>query len=174
MRMQVWSLALLSGLRIQSWHELWYGSQMRLDPTLLWLWCRRAATMGPIRMNHWGLGTATSECAAKDQSLGTSICLRYSPKKTRKKKASAPFTIEERGIWELEALSKKLSQGFLGYPDITVTGACGWNPSGLGDPAWSVLSSCEVLLPTMSHPTTQDTVAFILQPQRHWAPWQLL
>ena len=29
-RMQVQSLALLSGLRIQHWHELWYRSQMQL------------------------------------------------------------------------------------------------------------------------------------------------
>ena len=30
MRMQVWSLVLLSGVRIQHWHELWRSSQMWL------------------------------------------------------------------------------------------------------------------------------------------------
>ena len=48
MRLQVRSLAVLRGLRIWHWRELWYRSQMRLrcglDPALLWLWCRPAAT----------------------------------------------------------------------------------------------------------------------------------
>ena len=42
MRMQVPSLAFLSGLRIQCGRELWCRSQMWLDP--MWLWHRPAAT----------------------------------------------------------------------------------------------------------------------------------
>ena len=50
MRTQVRSLALLSGLRIRPCHELWYRSQMKLGPALLWLWRRLAATapIGPL------------------------------------------------------------------------------------------------------------------------------
>ena len=42
MRLQVRSLALLNGLRIQHSHELWC-SLHGLDLALLWLWCRPAA-----------------------------------------------------------------------------------------------------------------------------------
>ena len=50
MRMWVWSLAMLSGLRIQSCHKLWCRSQMRLRSALLWLWYRwaAAAPIGPL------------------------------------------------------------------------------------------------------------------------------
>ena len=43
MRMQVRSLALLSGLRI--WHccELWCSRRHGSDPVLLWLWCKPKA-----------------------------------------------------------------------------------------------------------------------------------
>ena len=44
MRLQVWSLPLLSGLTIQRCHELWCRSQTSLDPVLLWLWHRLVAT----------------------------------------------------------------------------------------------------------------------------------
>ena len=46
MRLQVQSLALLSGLRIQRCCELWCGSNL----VLLWLWCRLAVTvlLGPL------------------------------------------------------------------------------------------------------------------------------
>ena len=44
MSMWVQSLALLSGLRMRHCRELWYTSQTWLDPALLWLWCRPAAT----------------------------------------------------------------------------------------------------------------------------------
>ena len=44
MRLQVQSLAFLSGLRIWRCCELWCRSQTRLDPMLLWLWRRPAAT----------------------------------------------------------------------------------------------------------------------------------
>ena len=44
MRLQVWSLALLSGLGIRPCHELWCRLQMWLGSMLLWLWCGPAAT----------------------------------------------------------------------------------------------------------------------------------
>ena len=58
MRLRVRSLASLRGLRI--WHCCGHGVGCRcgLDPALLWLWCRPAAT------------------ALIDPSLGTSICCR--------------------------------------------------------------------------------------------------
>ena len=43
MRMQVWSLASLSGLRIWHCHELWCRSQLQLDLMLLQLWQKLAA-----------------------------------------------------------------------------------------------------------------------------------
>ena len=44
MRLQVQSLVLLSGLRIQRCHELWCRSQTQLGSgALLWLWHRLAA-----------------------------------------------------------------------------------------------------------------------------------
>ena len=67
MRMQVQSLALLSGLRIRVAMSCGVGHRHGPDPMLLWLWCRQAA-------------------AAPIQSLGTFICRRCSPKKTKRKK----------------------------------------------------------------------------------------
>ena len=48
MRTQGQPLASLSDLRIQRCHELWCSRRGGWDPTLLWLWCRPAAT-APIR-----------------------------------------------------------------------------------------------------------------------------
>ena len=48
MRMQVRSLALLSGLRIQCCQELWRRSQMHLRSCAVWLWCGLAA-VDPIQ-----------------------------------------------------------------------------------------------------------------------------
>ena len=55
--------------RILRCHKLCCRSQTRLDPVLLWLWHRLEATapVGP-------------------PSLGTSICCRFGPKKTKDKK----------------------------------------------------------------------------------------
>jgi len=44
------------------------GCRLRLDQVLLWLWCRLAGT-----------------AVISTPSLGTSICCRYGPKKTKKK-----------------------------------------------------------------------------------------
>ena len=44
MRMQVWSLASISGVRIWRCRELWCWSQMWLGSHVLWPWCRQAAT----------------------------------------------------------------------------------------------------------------------------------
>ena len=61
MRMQVQSLALLSGSRIWCCHELWYRLQMQSsDLALLWLWRRLAAValIGPLA---WELPYAKGE-----------------------------------------------------------------------------------------------------------------
>ena len=52
MRLQVQSLASLSGLRIQHRHELWCRSKTRLGSGALWLWCRPAA-VALIRCLAW-------------------------------------------------------------------------------------------------------------------------
>ena len=44
MRMQVQSLASLSGLRIGAAVSCGVGNRRGKDPTLLWLWCRPAVT----------------------------------------------------------------------------------------------------------------------------------
>ena len=44
MRMQVRSLALLSGLRIWHCYELWQVTDEAQDLALLWIWCRLVAT----------------------------------------------------------------------------------------------------------------------------------
>ena len=52
--MWVWSLASLSGLRIQWCCECGAGCRLGSDPTLLWLWCRPAA-IALIWPLAWGL-----------------------------------------------------------------------------------------------------------------------
>ena len=85
MRSRVQSLASLSGLRIQRCQELWcrlqtwlgsgvamswgVGYRRGLDLALLWLWYRLVATAS----SDW------------TPSLGTSICHRCGPKKTKNK-----------------------------------------------------------------------------------------
>ena len=69
MRMQVRSLALLSGLRIWSCHKLWRSSQTRLGS------CVAMAVMQA--------GSCSSDLTP---SRGTSICCGCRPKKTKKKK----------------------------------------------------------------------------------------
>ena len=48
MRMHVWSLVLLSGLRIWFAMSCGVGHRCSSDPALLWLWCRPGAT-APIQ-----------------------------------------------------------------------------------------------------------------------------
>ena len=52
MKFPVWSLALLSGLRIWRCCKLWYRLQMWLGSLFLWLWCGPAAT-APIGLLVW-------------------------------------------------------------------------------------------------------------------------
>ena len=52
MRLQLWSLAPLGGLRIRCCHELWCRSRHGSDLALLRLWCRPAAT-APIQLLAW-------------------------------------------------------------------------------------------------------------------------
>ena len=74
MRTQVQSLALLSGLRIQHCCELWCGLQMRLGS------CIAVA-----------VASAGGYSSSWTSSLGTSICCRCDPKKTKKKKKVNSF-----------------------------------------------------------------------------------
>ena len=67
MRMQVWSLASLSGLRIQLCESINVGSRCGSDPKLLWLWHRHSL---------W------RSCSSNlTLSPGTSICRRKKKKK---------------------------------------------------------------------------------------------
>ena len=68
MRMQVQSLASLSGLRIQHFVELWCRLQTRRGSGIA-----------------VAVGWAGSDNSDLTPSLGTSICHRCSPKKTKKK-----------------------------------------------------------------------------------------
>ena len=76
-RMQVRSLASLSGLRIQHCLELWGRSRHSLDPVLLWLWCRLAAA-APIGPLAWELTYWVQPYKAKKK--------KKKKKKTQKKK----------------------------------------------------------------------------------------
>ena len=71
MRPQVQSLASLSGLRIQSCHELWCGS----DLALLWQWCRPAG-MDPIRPLAWEPPYAAG-VALRDRQKNKKSVLHY-------------------------------------------------------------------------------------------------
>ena len=73
MRMQVQSLALLSGLRIRCCLRLWGRSQMWFGSVLLWPWCRPAAAV-PIQPLAWELPHASS------------VAIKRKKKKKKKKK----------------------------------------------------------------------------------------
>ena len=70
MRMRVWSLASLSGLRTQYYHELWWGSQMQLGSS---------AAVAVVMQ----AGSCSSNLTP---SLGISTCCRCDPKKCKKRK----------------------------------------------------------------------------------------
>ena len=53
MKMQVRSLAKLSGLRIQHCYELWCRSQTWLDLALLWLWCSGTVLQWQLQFDPW-------------------------------------------------------------------------------------------------------------------------
>ena len=66
-------LALLSELGIQCCCELWCESEMRSDPTLLWLWCRPAAAalIPPLaREPPYAAGAAIKKTQKKQTTLG--------------------------------------------------------------------------------------------------------
>ena len=69
MRMQIRSLASLSGSGFRCCHELWCRLQTWLGFLILWLWCRPAS--------------CSSDSAP---SLGTSICHGWGPEKKKRKK----------------------------------------------------------------------------------------
>ena len=70
MRVQVWSLGSLSGLRIWHCHKLWCRSQTRLGSGIT------------VAVEY--AGGCTSDVTP---SPGTSICLRHGPKKAKKRKS---------------------------------------------------------------------------------------
>ena len=55
MRMWVWSLASISGLRIQRFHRLQRRSQIWLDLVLPWLWLRHILAAAQIQPLAWEL-----------------------------------------------------------------------------------------------------------------------
>ena len=69
MRLWVWSLASLSGLRIQHYGELWcrVGCRHGLDPELLWLWWRPAA-VALIQPLAWELPYASGMALKKQKN----------------------------------------------------------------------------------------------------------
>ena len=77
MRMQVWSQASLSGLRIQCCHELQCRPKTQLDLALLWLWCWLAAT-APIQLLVRELPYATG-AALKDKKKKKIRLLSFAP-----------------------------------------------------------------------------------------------
>ena len=66
MKFLVRSLALLSGLRIQRCHELWYRLQTRLGSGVAVLWCRLAA-VAPIGPLAWETSYVTGAALKKRQ-----------------------------------------------------------------------------------------------------------
>ena len=85
MRLQLQSLASLSGLRIWHYHELRYRSQTRFRSALLWLWHRPAA-VAPIGPLAW-----EPPCAA-----------RAALKKQRKKETTTkPYCIPQGIIFNI-------------------------------------------------------------------------
>ena len=81
-RIQVWSLASLSGLRIWCCHKLWRGLQMRLGSGIA----------------VWGLGLSCSFNSTP--SLGTLICHRCGPKKKKK----IISRLKQRGILRMYSM----------------------------------------------------------------------
>ena len=76
MRLQVRSLALLSGLRIQHCHELWYTLQTWLgSPVLLWLWLwRRPAAVALIQSLAWEPPYTTNAAPKKKKKKKKRLC----------------------------------------------------------------------------------------------------
>ena len=87
MRMQVQSLASLSGWRIWCCHELWCSSDMAQIPALLWLWCRLVAA-APIRPLAW------------EPPYATSVAPKSKNRKEKKKKPLL-FLIKMRLKWNV-------------------------------------------------------------------------
>ena len=97
MRIWVWSLASLRGLRIRHCHELWCRLQMWLhfNPVLLWLWCRPAAAApAPIWSLAWELPYA----------VGVSLKSKTNQpnKQTKKPKKKKPLPVRSLLSFELQ------------------------------------------------------------------------
>jgi len=99
MRLPVRSLALLSGLRIRHCRELWCRLQMRLDPALLWLWCRPVAT-APILPLAW------------EPPYAAKAALEMAKRQKKKKKVNRRTVWEPQGWRDCTELSS--GQGLVG------------------------------------------------------------
>ena len=76
LKMWVWSLAYLSGLRIWYCHKLQHRSQMRLRWLWLWLWLwHRPAAAAPIQPLAWELPYAASAAMKKREKITISTFL---------------------------------------------------------------------------------------------------
>ena len=82
MRLQIQSLALFSRLRIQHCYELWHKSQTQLDPVLLQLWCKPAAT-ATIWPLAWELAYCCM-CSPKKQKKPNQNKTKQQQKQTKK------------------------------------------------------------------------------------------
>ena len=95
MRMQVQSLASLSGLRIRHCCELWYRLQTRLGSVLLWLWYRQAAA-APIQPLAWeppcAVGAVLKSQKKKEKGLASVQNARANLKKKKKKKERSAYS----------------------------------------------------------------------------------
>ena len=107
----VWSLALLSGWRIQRCRELWCGSQTRLGSRVVWLWRRPVAT-APIRPLAWAWASGYSP--DPPPSRETSICRGRTQKKKKKnkkkKKKKKKLTIKEENTLNQAAQEDRIGR----------------------------------------------------------------
>ena len=92
MRMQFWSLASLSELRIWCCHELWCMSQNAAWVLYCWLWCKPAA-VAPIQPLAWELPNAPKKQKAKNK--------KQKNKKQKKKKKP-----KNKNRWEWSEIGK--------------------------------------------------------------------
>ena len=100
-RMQVPSLALLSGLRIPNCPELCCKSQMWLDLVLLWLWYRVAA-VAPIRPLAWEApyasgGATKKKGKKKKKNLGVPAVVQWIKDPTAASQVSGEAWVKSLG-----------------------------------------------------------------------------
>ena len=118
-RLWVWSLALLSGLRILRCHELCVGCRHSLDSVLLWLWYRLAA-VALIRPLAWEPPYAAAAALKRQKkiflilsiSLKKNLCINSALK--MKLSIKMPFVLL-KFIWVLFFSFSSSSYYFFGH-----------------------------------------------------------